>query len=139
MGLSIGGVRCLGNGHLCFPGLAHRQPSPIKTFEDLNHDVERGTLTSRWADGGPYLASRLVGDDAAKLIQRGIEYEPQPPFGPIDWEPPIVEALRPIWRGPLPTCSLPTPIFRATPASAWSRDEAVSPAGAGRSSAIVLR
>ena len=33
-------------------------------------------------DGGIYLASRLVGEDAAKLIQRGIEYEPEPPFGP---------------------------------------------------------
>jgi transcriptional regulator GlxA family with amidase domain len=53
-------------------------------------------------DGALHLASRLVGEDAAKLIQRGIEYEPLPPFGPIDWDPAIVEAVRPIWRGPLP-------------------------------------
>lgn len=52
-------------------------------------------------DGGLYLAARLVGEDAAKLIQRGMEYEPQPPFGPIDWEPALVDSLRPIWRGPL--------------------------------------
>jgi hypothetical protein len=30
-----------------------------------------------------------------------MEYEPQPPFGPIDWDPAVVESLRPIWRGPL--------------------------------------
>jgi transcriptional regulator GlxA family with amidase domain len=53
-------------------------------------------------DGGLYLAARLVGEEAAKIIQRGIEYEPEPPFGPIDWDPAIVESLRPIWRGPLP-------------------------------------
>jgi transcriptional regulator GlxA family with amidase domain len=52
-------------------------------------------------DGGLYLASRLVGEEAAKVIQRGLEYEPEPPFGPIDWDPAVVEALRPIWRGPL--------------------------------------
>ena len=53
-------------------------------------------------DGALYVASRLVGEDMAKLIQRGIEYEPQPPFGPIDWDPGIIDAVRPIWRGPLP-------------------------------------
>lgn len=53
-------------------------------------------------DGGLYVASRLVGEEAAKLIQRGLEYEPEPPFGPIDWDPAVVEAVRPIWRGPLP-------------------------------------
>ncbi len=53
-------------------------------------------------DGALCLASRLVGEDMAKLIQRGIEYEPQPPFGAIDWDPAIVDAVRPIWRGPLP-------------------------------------
>ena len=52
-------------------------------------------------DGGLHLAARLVGEEAAKLIQRGLEYEPQPPFGPIDWDAAVVEALRPIWRGPL--------------------------------------
>ena len=49
-------------------------------------------------DGGLHLASRLVGEDAAKLIQRGLEYEPAPPFGPIDWNPAVVDELRPIWR-----------------------------------------
>jgi hypothetical protein len=52
-------------------------------------------------DGGLHLAARLVGEDAAKLIQRGMEYQPEPPFGPIDWDPATVDALRPIWREPL--------------------------------------
>ncbi|HEX7168067.1 MAG TPA: DJ-1/PfpI family protein [Acidimicrobiales bacterium] len=49
-------------------------------------------------DGGIHLAQRLVGDDAARLIQLGLQYEPEPPLGPIDWNPAAVEALRPIWR-----------------------------------------
>jgi transcriptional regulator GlxA family with amidase domain len=52
-------------------------------------------------DGGLHLAQRLVGDDAAKLIQRGMQYEPEPPLGPIDWDPAVTDAVRPIWRGPL--------------------------------------
>lgn len=52
-------------------------------------------------DGGLHVAARLVGEDFARLIQRGIEYEPEPPFGPIDWDPTLVETLRPIWRGSL--------------------------------------
>ena len=52
-------------------------------------------------DGGLHLAARLVGEDAAKLIQLGLEYEPVPPFGGIDWDPASTEALRPIWRPPL--------------------------------------
>ena len=75
-------------------------------------------------DGGLYLASRLVGEDAAKLIQRGIEYEPQPPFGPIDWDPAIVEALRPIWRGPLPDVLAAHPYL--------ARDTRLGPAAAPR-------
>jgi transcriptional regulator GlxA family with amidase domain len=52
-------------------------------------------------DGGLHLAQRLVGTEAARLIQRGMEYDPEPPLGPIDWDPAIVEAVRPIWRAPL--------------------------------------
>jgi transcriptional regulator GlxA family with amidase domain len=52
-------------------------------------------------DGGLYLAQRLVGADSARIIQLGIEYDPDPPLGPIDWDPAAIEALRPIWRPPL--------------------------------------
>lgn len=36
-------------------------------------------------DMGLYLASRLKDEKTARLIQRGIEYDPEPPFGGIDW------------------------------------------------------
>jgi len=52
-------------------------------------------------DGGIYLAQRLLGDEVAKLIQLGMQYEPEPPLGPIDWDPALTQAVRPIWRPPL--------------------------------------
>jgi transcriptional regulator GlxA family with amidase domain len=76
------------------------KPVQERWVEDGKYLTTAGV--SAGIDGGLYLASRLVGEEAAKLIQRGLEYEPKPPFGPIDWDPAIVEAVRPIWRGPLP-------------------------------------
>lgn len=52
-------------------------------------------------DGGIHLVQRLLDDDVAKLVQLGMQYEPDPPLGPIDWDPAITEAVRPIWRPPL--------------------------------------
>lgn len=49
-------------------------------------------------DGGIHLVQRLLGDDVAKLVQLGMQYEPEPPLGPIDWDPAITDAVRPIWR-----------------------------------------
>jgi transcriptional regulator GlxA family with amidase domain len=36
-------------------------------------------------DMGLFLASRLTSEARAKEIQRGMEYDPEPPFGRIDW------------------------------------------------------
>ena len=52
-------------------------------------------------DGGIHLVQRLAGEDVARLVQLGMQYEPAPPLGPIDWDPAAIEALRPIWRPPL--------------------------------------
>ena len=71
-------------------------PVRARWVEDGRYLTTAGV--SAGIDGGLYLAQRLVGDEAAKLIQRGMEYEPEPPLGPIDWDPVVVEALRPIWR-----------------------------------------
>jgi transcriptional regulator GlxA family with amidase domain len=49
-------------------------------------------------DGGIRLVQRLLGDDVARLVQLGMQYEPEPPLGPIDWDPAIIEGVRPIWR-----------------------------------------
>jgi transcriptional regulator GlxA family with amidase domain len=52
-------------------------------------------------DGGIHLVQRLLGDDVAGLTQLGMQYEPEPPLGPIDWDPTTIDAVRPIWRPPL--------------------------------------
>jgi transcriptional regulator GlxA family with amidase domain len=108
---------CTGALILAAAGLLDDRPATTHwAYVDILEGLGAKYLHQRWVedgkflttagvsagiDGALYLASRLVGEEAAKLIQRGIEYEPQPPFGTIDWDPAIVDALRPIWRGPL--------------------------------------
>jgi transcriptional regulator GlxA family with amidase domain len=58
-------------------------------------------VTRRWVRDGPvltaagvsagidmalHLVGELAGEDAARQVQLAIEYDPQPPFGPIDWD-----------------------------------------------------
>ena len=75
------------------------KPVRARWVEDGKYLTTAGV--SAGIDGGLRLAQRLVGDEAAKLIQLGMQYEPEPPLGPIDWDPTVVDAVRPIWRGPL--------------------------------------
>ncbi|GAB2844403.1 DJ-1/PfpI family protein [Actinoallomurus bryophytorum] len=58
-------------------------------------------VTRRWVRDGPvltaagvsagidmalHLVGELAGEDAARQVQLAIEYDPRPPFGPIDWD-----------------------------------------------------
>jgi hypothetical protein len=66
-------------------------------------------------DGGIHLVQRLLGDDIAKLTQLGMQYEPEPPLGPIDWDPTAIEAVRGIWRPPLDEILSKHPHLAASP------------------------
>jgi transcriptional regulator GlxA family with amidase domain len=74
-------------------------PVRARWVEDGKYLTTAGV--SAGIDGGLHLAARLVGEEAAKLIQLGVEYDPEPPFGPIDWDPATIDAVRPLFRGPL--------------------------------------
>ena len=71
-------------------------PTRQRWVEDGKYLTAAGV--SAGIDGGLHLAERLVGTDGAKLIKLGLEYDPDPPLGPIDWDPEVIAAVRPIWR-----------------------------------------
>jgi transcriptional regulator GlxA family with amidase domain len=64
--------------------------------------VEQGKIitaagVSSGIDMALMLAARIAGDDVAKAIQLGIEYDPEPPFeggSPATADPAIVELVR---------------------------------------------
>ena len=66
----------------------------------------------RWVEDGKYitaagvsagidmalqLAARLAGEERSRRIQVGLEYDPQPPFGPLDWTLADVDAYWQRW------------------------------------------
>jgi transcriptional regulator GlxA family with amidase domain len=72
------------------------RPVRARWHEDGKYLTTAGV--SAGIDGALHLCRRLAGDDVARLIQLGMQYEPEPPLGPIDWDPAVVDAVRPIWR-----------------------------------------
>ncbi len=61
-------------------------------------------------DMGLYLASRLTDVATARRMQLAIDYDPQPPFGRIDWK--HVSLLPRVMRGGI---SLAAPVISAKP------------------------
>ncbi|HEX6261459.1 MAG TPA: DJ-1/PfpI family protein [Actinomycetota bacterium] len=68
-------------------------------------------VPERWVDDPPFLtsagvsagidmglelAARVADVDRARLVQLGIEYDPRPPFGPIDWSTVDRDVLTPL-------------------------------------------
>ncbi|MFC4587643.1 DJ-1/PfpI family protein [Sphaerisporangium corydalis] len=78
-------------------------------------------VTRRWVRDGPvitaagvsagidlalHLVERLAGEPVAKLVQLFIEYDPEPPLGPIDWSRVDVAGQEP-WVEKMITTALP--------------------------------
>lgn len=80
-------------------------------FRDLLRAFGATPVARRWVDAGPvitaagvsagidlalHLVDRLAGPDVARTVQFGIEYDPEPPLGPLDWETAPHGALKPL-------------------------------------------
>jgi len=66
--------------------------------------VEQGNVimsagVSAGIDMALRLAARLAGEDVARQIQLILEYDPQPPFGAIDWDAVDRRAMDPVVDG----------------------------------------
>jgi transcriptional regulator GlxA family with amidase domain len=64
-------------------------------------------------DLGLHLAGRLTNEDTARLVQLRIEYDPEPPFGPIDWSKVDRDLLAPILKQYVATELADRPELRA--------------------------
>jgi transcriptional regulator GlxA family with amidase domain len=80
-------------------------------FRDLLKGVGATPVARRWVEDGNvltaagvsagidlalHLVERLAGRDVAKTVQFGIEYDPEPPQGPLDWADPPYGDLKPL-------------------------------------------
>ncbi|GAA2253537.1 MULTISPECIES: DJ-1/PfpI family protein [Kitasatospora] len=100
-GASVVGSVCTGSLLLAAAGLLEgRKATTHWLFRDLLVPFGATPVADRWVEDGRYvtaagvaagidmalhLAGRLAGEDAARQVQLLIEYDPQPPFGGIDW------------------------------------------------------
>jgi transcriptional regulator GlxA family with amidase domain len=96
----VGSV-CTGALVLAAAGLLEgRRATTHWGYADYLNRLGATYVRQRWVEDGKYitaagvsagidmalqLAARLVGEQRARQIQAGIEYDPQPPFGPMDW------------------------------------------------------
>jgi transcriptional regulator GlxA family with amidase domain len=100
-GAEIVGSVCTGSLLLGAAGLlAGRKATSHWMFRKLLKAFGADPVAERWVEDGPFLtaagvsagidmalhlADRLTGAETAKAIQLGIEYDPRPPLGGIDW------------------------------------------------------
>ena len=98
----VGSV-CTGSLLLGAAGLLEgRRSTTHWMFRDLLPRFGATPVAERWVEDGPFLmaagvsagidmalhlVARLAGEQLARTVQLMIEYDPQPPFGAIDWSP----------------------------------------------------
>ncbi|MGW0752797.1 DJ-1/PfpI family protein [Streptomyces sp. NPDC002587] len=96
----VGSV-CTGSLLLAAAGLLEgRRATTHWMYRDLLTRFGATPVTRRWVEDGHlitaagvsagidmalHLVGRLAGDEVARMVQLFIEYDPEPPFGPIDW------------------------------------------------------
>ncbi|WP_329594459.1 DJ-1/PfpI family protein [Streptomyces sp. NBC_01362] len=96
----VGSV-CTGSLLLAAAGLLEgRQATTHWMYRDLLARFGATPVTRRWVEDGHFitaagvsagidmalhLVARLAGNEVARMVQLFIEYDPEPPFGPIDW------------------------------------------------------
>ncbi|MET9267993.1 DJ-1/PfpI family protein [Amycolatopsis sp. NPDC004079] len=102
---------CTGSLLLGQAGLLEgREATTHWTFLDTLRAFGAKPVRQRWVDAGEvitaagvsagidlalHLVERMRGTDAARLVQFGIEYDPRPPLGPLDWSLAPHEQMRP--------------------------------------------
>lgn len=99
----IVGSVCTGALILAAAGLLEGRPATTHwAYAGLLDKFGARYVRARWVEDGKFitaagvsagidlalhLAAKLAGDDLARFIQLGIEYDPQPPLGPMDYTP----------------------------------------------------
>ncbi|QRP49228.1 DJ-1/PfpI family protein [Amycolatopsis sp. FDAARGOS 1241] len=91
--------------------LTGREATTHWMFRDLLRAFGATPVAKRWVEDGPvitaagvsagidlalHLVERLAGPDLARRVQFGIEYDPEPPLGGLDWSAAPYAELKPL-------------------------------------------
>ncbi|MFD9889823.1 DJ-1/PfpI family protein [Amycolatopsis sp. NPDC059027] len=103
---------CTGSLLLGAAGLLEGRPATTHwMFRDVLRAFGAKPVAQRWAEDGPvitaagvsagidlalHIVERLEGAEVARIVQFAVEYDPQPPLGPLDWSNPPFGPLTPL-------------------------------------------